>query len=314
MVDSTITDKPGNFIFLKGATPAPSFDSSLPDISNFKAPTMGPNDSGALGTGVDKIIDHINRNYFARSSFYRVRIFDINKQTKGTNGFTVEDALFNCSAISIPGVNIDFFQDKRHGLGTFTKFPNGKQFPELNMTFYESAQENERQYFINWMDQIYNRKSKRFGFYNDYVKTIMIELFTIQGYRVYTAKMLECFPTVVGQLDKAYAADGIPTFTVAIQFFDMEEEVFPLSGSKNTIPAPAGTAPTNSPLLSPLTPLTPAPVDSPIMGPLTPAPTFVDNSTMPDESLLSPPVFPPAPRPPLQAPDLRIWPLPPGKK
>lgn len=171
---------------------------------------------------IDTIVAHINKNFFARPQYYTVAI-------SGSGGPQSEvpdastDVMFNCSAVSVPGLNIDHHPDKRYGIGTITNYPNGKTFTEINMTFYESEYEKERKYFTEWYDLIYNKQTRRFNFQQNYVKRIILNQFNRKNQLVYKAVMFECYPTSISQLDRGYALDAAAQFTVGFQLTDIQE-------------------------------------------------------------------------------------------
>jgi hypothetical protein len=133
------------------------------------------------------------------------------------------DVMMNCSALSIPGIDITFAPDKRYGLGTNNQYPTAKNFTALNMTFYESQYENERAYFSQWVDMIYNKSSRRWGYYNDYVKTITISQYDRQNTLVYSIQLLEAYPVALAPLSRGYALDAPAQFDIGFQFSDMVE-------------------------------------------------------------------------------------------
>ena len=148
------------------------------------------------------------------------------KQTQQNNGKVPDasvDVMMNCSAISIPGMNIGFTPEKRFGLGTTASYPNAKSFTELNLTFYESQYENERSYFSKWVDMIYNKSTRKWGYYNDYVKTVTISQFDRGNNLVYSVQLLEAWPSSLSPLSRGYALDTPSQFDIGFQFSDMKE-------------------------------------------------------------------------------------------
>jgi len=169
---------------------------------------------------VNDIISQINHNYLAKPYLYEVRIF-------GGTGF-VEDAsqeiTINCSGINIPGINLGFAGINRYAIGKSKNHPILKSFTELNMTFYETEKEKERNYFVKWMDKIYDKTNRRFNYYRDYVKYMSIIQYNKKGEKTSEWKVLECWPSNISPLDKSYSAgETVPTFNVNMQFNEMNE-------------------------------------------------------------------------------------------
>lgn len=171
---------------------------------------------------INDIISHINKNYFAKPNYYTVSILGGNIQKDAP-----VDVTFNCSNINIPGINLGFATDKRFGVGTFKNYPNGKAFTEITASFYESEFEAERKYFVEWMNKIFDPKTGKLEFYDQYTKTIIITQYNRKGQVVYEAKMLEAWPSNVSAMDRGYNLGDAPgLLNVAIQFFQLEEKFF----------------------------------------------------------------------------------------
>lgn len=168
-----------------------------------------------------KIVDHVNRNWFARAQYYTVSILGGGKQPDST-----EDVMLNCDALQIPGINLSVVSEKRFGIGLQSHYPNGKSYTEATLNFYESEFENERKYFTQWMDKIYNPITMKYEFFNNYAKTVLITQYNRKGAIVYTCALNQAWPTNIGQLDRGYTHDNIVTFPVSIQFYDMTETFY----------------------------------------------------------------------------------------
>lgn len=171
-----------------------------------------------MGFTISEMVSRLNTAMLTKQSFYEVTI--------GGPG-TVPDApievMFNCSNISVPGINLGEYYDVRHGIGLGVHYPNAKSFTELNMTFYETEYAAERTYFAKWINTIYNPDSKRFGFFKDYTKTVTITQFNRQGVRCHQTQMLQAWVSNISQLDRGYAIDGVGQFNVNFMFSDLIE-------------------------------------------------------------------------------------------
>lgn len=175
-----------------------------------------------MGFSINEILAHINKNYFAKPNYYTVQIFGGNVQIDAP-----EDVTFNCAAISVPGINLGVVPDKRSGIGLFTNYPNGKSFTEITATFYESEFESERKYFVEWVNKIFDPKTGRMEFYDQYNKTVIINQYNRKDQLVYRAKMLNAWPSNISALDRGYNMGDSPAqLTVGLQFFQLEEEFF----------------------------------------------------------------------------------------
>lgn len=170
---------------------------------------------------VDEIISQLNRFYPVKQNLYEVQILGGDPSTDAS-----PEIMINCSNINIPGSNIQHTPNRRYALGPEYKTPVGRSYTELNMTFYESENEKEREYFINWQDKIYNKQTKRFSFYNDYIKNVIIRQYTRSGKKSYEARLTEAFPSNISPLDRGYANEGLAQFNVIFQFYEIEETFY----------------------------------------------------------------------------------------
>ena len=180
---------------------------------------------------VNTIISHINKNWFLKQQYYQVKIFG-SGDGKSLVSDSTPDIMLNCSAVTIPGINLGTNPDKRHGIGLTTNLPNAKSLTAVSMTFYQSEYDNERNYFINWLDSIYNKESKRFNFYKEYIKNIIVEQYNRKGELISSTEMQQCYPIFIGTLDKGYGLDGIAQFNISFTVLELKEIIKP---SKNNI-------------------------------------------------------------------------------
>lgn len=223
-----------------------------------------------MGFNINDIIAHINKNYFAKPNYYTLSILGGNSHIDAP-----VDITFNCNAISVPGINLGITGDKRHGVGIFTNYPNGKAFTEINATFYESEFEAERKYFVEWMNKIFDPNTGKIEFYDLYTKTVIITQYNRKGQAVYEAKMLQAWPSNISALDRGYTLGDSPALiTIGLQFYKLEEKFFsPTEITKNTINVrtpdingiiwddPMKTE--NTPVSAPITPVSKKPTKKP---------------------------------------------------
>jgi len=167
------------------------------------------------------IVSHLNKNYPLKGYKYSVQIFGGGSQPDAS-----EELMLNCSAVNVPGLNIGFSTFKKFGIGSVHNVPIGRSFTELNLTFYESDGEPERKYFVDWQDKIYDKNTLRFGYYKDIVKTLLITQYDKKNQATYSCKVIDCFPSNLSPLDKAYSAEGVMQMNVNIQFYQVEEIFF----------------------------------------------------------------------------------------
>lgn len=171
---------------------------------------------------MNDIIAQIGKNYPLKAYLYQVRIYGGPSPVSDAS----PEIMINCSAVNVPGKNIQFQPLKKYGIGEMHQMPSGRSFTELNLTFYESEQEAERKYFSEWQDRIYNKETKRFGYYKDIVKTVSIIQYDKKRNKTYECKILEAYPSNVSPLDRGYTNEGMAQFNVNMQFHQIEEVFF----------------------------------------------------------------------------------------
>ena len=170
---------------------------------------------------VNEMIAQINKHYPTKAHLYEVRIFGASEQPDAQ-----QDLMINCSSVNVPGSNMQYVAKRKYTLGVFHNIPVNKSFTEINMSFYETEYERERQYFIDWQNKIFDPVTERFGFYNDYVKTINIIQYDKKGNRTYECELTDAYPSNISPLDRAYSQDGIAQFNINFQYHKVNEKFF----------------------------------------------------------------------------------------
>lgn len=122
-----------------------------------------------------------------------------------------------CDETTIPGRNI-----------ATTEYTNGRQAKkipyayaedDITMTFLESRSYDVRYYFEEWMQRIINTDSYRVGYKNEYSSSIKIRQQSKNlGSTIYTAELLNAYPTNVTPITLGNAADGIVRVSVTFAY------------------------------------------------------------------------------------------------
>lgn len=174
----------------------------------------------ANGFSLNEIMATVSRLYFAKPQFYQVWI-----QGGGKVPDAGQDMMFYCSEINIPGVTFDTDGHNRHRTDIARHYPTKKHVGDLTMKFYEAEYLGARQYFINWLTAIQRDTDSRVGYYDDYIKVIVIRCFDKTGkIKTYEATLSDAFPTEIGELSRGYSkVNTIPTFDVGFKFHNITE-------------------------------------------------------------------------------------------
>lgn len=181
---------------------------------------------------INDIMSHIIRNFPAKGYLYEVRITG-----GGVHADAAEEITFNCSSISTPGANLQHTPVRKFGIGLPSHMPIGRSFTEMTLSFYESENEQEREYFVEWQNKIYDPETKRFGFYKDFVKTLAIIQFDKKLNKTYEVRCENVWPSNISPLDRSYESDGMKQFNVNMQFHDVEEIFYDNRNGKRIFPS-----------------------------------------------------------------------------
>ena len=173
-------------------------------------------------TGINDIISHVNQSYFTKPNRYTISIV-------GNYGATIvpdapRNVTFNCSQVTIPGLNVGMASHRKYGIGVPTFVPSGKTFTECTLSFYESEKMEERKYFSEWVSNIMDPVTGRLNYFDTIKKDIKITQYNIKNQIVYECIMRECFPSNISPSDRSYAAENtLSQFVVSLQFRRLDE-------------------------------------------------------------------------------------------
>lgn len=166
------------------------------------------------------IVSHISSMMPARSNRYDVYIVDRNNTIN-----MPENVSLQCNALQVPGRSLDYSMNRKYGIGLQSVSIENKAYPEFTLTFYESEKEVERQFFINWFDQIIDPVTNRVSFYNEYVKNMIIHQKNLKDEIVYEATVLDCIPVNITSLERNYnPMEAVPQFSVVFRCRDINEK------------------------------------------------------------------------------------------
>lgn len=143
-------------------------------------------------------------------------------------------------SVSVPGYNIQTTDLRASSL--LRRFPVGKSFGELDVTFMSAGNMNERKYFDEWVKFIVNDKNQ-VAFYDDIITDVTLEVQDANDNTIYRTNILEVYPTVVTpiSLDRS-ATNAIQTFQVTFNFWKVEtnddvvSRINPMTGEMEPAP------------------------------------------------------------------------------
>lgn len=133
--------------------------------------------------------------------------------------------MMNCASCTIPSLNINTTSDRRYGIGTAFVYADGKELTPITLSFYESNSGKERQYFVNWVNAIYDPTSRKFNFLGNIAKTVTINCYNKSDQLIYQCILRNAYPTHVSELNRAYSIqDSVDLMSVSIVYQDLQEK------------------------------------------------------------------------------------------
>ncbi len=147
----------------------------------------------------------------------------------GTGGAGGIPSPMLCVATQLPGKQIGTFVH-RHNQGEPFKLPNDIIYPEVSFTFINEASGvngpySNKQYFSKWFDQVFNRETGRFNYYDTYANAnLTIEQLDQQGNVIYFAILIGCYPIALAAQELSAEPSSAPSmFGVTISYHSLIE-------------------------------------------------------------------------------------------
>jgi len=159
-------------------------------------------------------IDELTSSFsdFLRPNLYAVYIFPKSITTgtgKNVIGMLCHEAVFPFHTFT---TNSYWYNNKE------TSFINKIDYDPATFTFYVDRDNVLFDFFNKWNKNIYN-EDHQFGFYDDYISTIEIEIFDRRMQTSAIATLVDAYPINFQSLDLGYSQnDAVMTFQVSFQF------------------------------------------------------------------------------------------------
>jgi len=107
------------------------------------------------------------------------------------------DISLRCETVNLPGRNMSTVTDSNI-YGPTREVVEGVTYAEdLTLTFQSSSGLDERKYFEEWQQNMFNPDTWNLGYYNDYVGAVEIYLLDKQDQRRYGLKLWEAYPKTI---------------------------------------------------------------------------------------------------------------------
>jgi len=129
-------------------------------------------------------------------------------QVQGVSAREVSTISMRCSSITLPGRTLSTDDDTNIN-GPRRQVASGVQFSDtVEMAFQSSSDAQERVMFEKWQYAAFNPQTFNMGYYNNYTGRVDIYLLNKEMTRTYGIKLLEAFPSILGDVSLDYGASN----------------------------------------------------------------------------------------------------------
>jgi len=131
-------------------------------------------------------------------------------------------ASFMVKSTDFPGKNLRTVPNENI-YGPSFQMAQGVTYAEtIQMTFFVTAQMEERKYFETWMNYIYKPDTYNLEYYNNYKASVSIWQLDMQDKRTAGIKLLDCYPKTIGPLEFSHdSASSISEMSVEMVFKEL---------------------------------------------------------------------------------------------
>jgi len=178
---------------------------------------------------LNQFISHVKQHGMLTASHFHVII-------GGSPGgeINTRDVMMMCESTNLPGLNI--FTNEIRIFGESRSTPYSISYSELSMNFILDRSLKVKQYFEDWTNQVFNRETRKLGYYNDYTKDIEIYISDRTGKPAHALKLFECYPKSIGDIGLDYNSHDILRLPVQIVYKYWENiHVGNINNRRNTI-------------------------------------------------------------------------------
>ena len=163
-------------------------------------------EGGAFGVLNDDLSIYRSNEGYAQPNRYEVLILppmsrgggNLDNVFKGKEKESnVRNISLRCESVNLPGRNMSTTTDSNI-YGPTREVVEGVTYAEdITLTFQSSSGLDERRYFQQWQENMFNPDTWNLGYYNDYVGSLEIYLLDKQEQRRYGLKLWEAFPKTI---------------------------------------------------------------------------------------------------------------------
>jgi methyl-accepting chemotaxis protein len=202
---------------------------------------------------LNEFITHVKGVGLPSSSHYSLLLPDLDSSG------TYRKISMLCESVNIPGIQLMTVENRT--MGETAEIPFGVNYQPANFEIIVDNNFSAVEYFQKWTNNVYDRKNRIVGFYEDYAKQVTLKVQDKKGQNIYKVILHEAYPKALGDIQLAYASHEILKLNVSMNFKYWEVKYY---SAKKIIPrenpslkdsgvSPFSAAPTESltPFISP---------------------------------------------------------------
>lgn len=159
---------------------------------------------------INQFINEVKNRGLARVNRYEVVI------VFPTAPGTVRVANLFCDAVTLPGANIS--TTPARVFGETREMPYEKIYDPVTMSFYIDSDLEIKKAFEEWMEMIFNTKTRTLGYYRDYTRPVEIYVKGLSDESPYKLTLHEAYPKTINSIQLDANGKEVMKMTLTMQY------------------------------------------------------------------------------------------------
>ena len=157
-------------------------------------------------SNISEMVNTITQSGLAFSNRYEL-LFGIPRAFGNVNIQQVKNMSIRCDSVTIPGRSLSTTPYRFYGPAR--NMPYEPIYAgELNLSVILSTDMRERKFFEDWTNSICSPSNYKFGYYDDYVTSLVVTVLSKDDVPTYTVNVEEVYPKSMGDLQMGYDKDN----------------------------------------------------------------------------------------------------------
>jgi hypothetical protein len=159
----------------------------------------------------------LNKRGVAKASYFEVKIHGIDLPTE-------RDMIFRAETAELPGRTLSTNEHRIYG--PIRKIPYASTYTDTSVTILCSRDLSEKVYFENWQNLIHNHQTDpgggqyNLGYYNDYIKSVLISTYDEQGMTTSEHTFNEAYPVGIAPISLSWSSDELIKLQITFAYKD----------------------------------------------------------------------------------------------